>query len=130
MIALTSLSFVYELYRATIMAGVSVHDSLESALLLTPLYAGGIALAVLSDRGRWWATWSVLGFTTICLAISLFHYNRIVMPARDPGLVDWFEDIAFTAMVALVLVRSLGLLRRRRRLGLARRALHHDQVAA
>lgn len=112
MIALTTLSLGYELYRATVMAGVSVHDSMGETLALLPVYAMGVVIAARAQAGKRWAARALLGFTGITLAISLLHYNRVVMPARQPGPIDWFEDIAFTAMVALVFVRSLGLVRR------------------
>ena len=112
MIALTTLSLGYELYRATAMAGVSVHDSFEGVVLLLPLYVVGVVLASRADAGHRWAAGAVLGYSGIVLAISLLHYNRVVMPVRQPGPIDWFEDVAFTAMVALVFVRSFERVRR------------------
>src|SRR5690242_13684466 len=84
LIALTVLSLGYELYRATVMAGASPHDSLGEVALLVPPYALGIWLGWRARRGDRWALWAVLAYCVIILAISLLYYNPVVMAARQP----------------------------------------------
>lgn len=111
LVALTVLSLGYELYRATVMAGTSAHDSLGSVAMLLPMYALCLWFAFRMRRGERWALWAVLAYCVIALAASLFYYNPVVMPARKPGLFDWFEDLAYTAMVFVTAVLSINALR-------------------
>ncbi|GAB2651110.1 hypothetical protein GCM10009743_28980 [Kribbella swartbergensis] len=45
--------------------------------------------------------------------VSILFYNPKILPARRPGVVDWFEDLVFTGLVflaaALLLHQVLGL---------------------
>lgn len=45
------------------------------------------------------AAWIGLGYTVISIGVSVLYYNPAVMPERDPGLVDWVEDLVFTGLL-------------------------------
>jgi hypothetical protein len=111
MVALTVLSFGYELYRATMQTGVSPHDSLASLGMLVPLYLLGLGLAYAVRRGHRWGLWGVLAYAALALVTSLTYYNPVVLPARQPGVIDWVENIAYTAMVAVVAFKAALALR-------------------
>jgi hypothetical protein len=111
LVALIVLSLGYELYRATVMAGTSPHDSLGETALLVPPYALGIWFGWRVRRGERWALWAVLVYCVLILAISLLHYNPVVMAARNPGVIDWFEDLAFTSMVLVTAYLTTNALR-------------------
>jgi hypothetical protein len=59
-----------------------------------------------------WAPWVGLIFSAVVTAASILFYNPKILLERDPGAVDWFEDIAFTSLVflalALLLYQVLG----------------------
>lgn len=111
LVALTVLSLGYELYRATVMAGTSVHDTLGDVALLVPPYALGLWFGWRMKRGERWALWAVLVYCVLILAISLLYYNPVVMAARQPGVIDWFEDLAYTAMVLVTAYLATNALR-------------------
>lgn len=37
----------------------------------------------------------------IVLGVSIFYSNPVVMTERDPGLIDWVEDLLFTGLLFL-----------------------------
>jgi hypothetical protein len=107
------LSVVYELYRATIKAGTSRHDSMRAFVQTLPLYVvativiGGLFSAVA------WAAWAGLFFSGVMILVSIFYYNPTIMLERRPGIIDWFEDLVFTGLLfvagALLLYDILGM---------------------
>jgi hypothetical protein len=50
-----------------------------------------------------WAPWAGLLFSAVVVAVSILYYNPRILPARKPGLIDWFEDLVFTSLVVLAL---------------------------
>lgn len=94
------LALIYEIYRGTIKAGVSRHDSLR--VLVTqglPFYAvAGLVIAALFS-GAWWAAWLGLIFSVVMILVSIFYYNPKMMLDRQPGLIDWFEDLVYTGLL-------------------------------
>lgn len=111
LVALTALSLGYELYRATVMAGTSAHDTLGGVAMLAPTYALGLWFGHRMRRGERWALWAVLVYCILVLAASLLYYNPVVMAERQPGLFDWFEDLAYTAMVFVTAFLATNALR-------------------
>jgi len=94
-----ALSCGYELWRATARAGVSEHDSLSAFLRQDiPLYvvAAVVISLLFADVGG--AAWIGLAFSIVVILASVFFYNPQVMPKRQPGLFDWFEDLVFTGL--------------------------------
>jgi hypothetical protein len=108
-----ALSLIYEVYRATVKAGTSRHDSMR---LLVQQGLVGYALAALVIgalfAGFDWAAWAGLVFSLVAILISIFYYNPRIMLDRQPGIVDWLEDLVFTGLLfvaaALLLYEILG----------------------
>jgi phosphatidylserine synthase len=94
-----SLSIVYELYRATIRAGDSEHDSIRGFVAQLPLYVAATAVILVLFIGGEWAAWVGLAFCVAIITVSIAYYNPRIMLDRRPGLLDWFEDLAFTGLL-------------------------------
>lgn len=102
LVAAFTLSFVYELWRATAKAGTSRHDSVR--VLLTegvPFYlVAGVVIGLLfTFASAGWAAWLGLAYCIALILVSIFYYNPQVMLDRKPGLVDWFEDLVYTGLI-------------------------------
>jgi hypothetical protein len=98
------LSLVYELYRATVKAGTSPHDSMTAFVrtnLALYVVAALVIAALFADLR--WAPWVGLVFSAVVTAVSILYYNPTIMAARKPGVVDWFEDLVFTSLVFLAM---------------------------
>lgn len=95
----STLSIVYELYRSTVRAGTSQHDTMRGFLVQLPQYAVATAVVVVLFLGYDWAAWVGLAFSLLVILISIFVYNPRIMIERQPGLVDWFEDLVFTGLM-------------------------------
>ena len=77
------MSFAYELYRATVKRGTSRHDSM-------PLFLQqGVGLYVIAG----------LALSVGMIVVSIFYYNPKIMLERQPGLIDWIEDLVFTGLL-------------------------------
>jgi hypothetical protein len=108
-----SLSLLYEVYRATVKAGTSKHDSLRTLVLQgIPLYAAAGAVIALLFVGWQWSAWLALIFSAVMIFVSIFYYNPRIMLERRPGIIDWFEDLVFTGLLfvaaALLVYEVLG----------------------
>jgi hypothetical protein len=90
------LSVAYEGWRATARAGVSRHDSPRALAQLAPLYvlAAAVTAALFADLPA--AAPIGLVFSVLVVGVFTFHYNPVMMLERQPGVIDWFEDIAYT----------------------------------
>ena len=33
------------------------------------------------------------------VGVSIFYYNPYMIVAREPGLLDWFEDLVYTGLL-------------------------------
>ena len=108
-----SLSLVYEVYRATIKAGTSQHDSMRKLLLQTPLYVGAAAIVYMLFIAIELAVAAGLTFTVAVILVSILYYNPRIMMERLPSFIDWFEDMVFTGLLfvaaALLIYEMLGL---------------------
>ena len=94
-----SLSFMYELYRATIKAGSSQHDSMRTFVLQIPLYVGAaVVISMLFARIEL-AVEVGLTFAILGILTSIFYYNPRIMMERLPSVIDWFEDMVFTGLL-------------------------------
>lgn len=113
LVATFALSFVYELYRATLKAGTSRHDSMHVFVTQRiPFYVlAGMVIALLFTGAKW-AAWIGLIVSIVLILVSIFYYNPRVMLERKPGLIDWFEDLVYTGLLfvvaALLLYAVLG----------------------
>jgi hypothetical protein len=77
-----------------------------------PLYTfAGVVIALLFT-GREWAASVGLIFSVAMICVSIFYYNPQIMLARQPGIIDWFEDLVFTGLLfvaaALLLYAMFG----------------------
>jgi len=106
------LSLAYELYRATIKAGTSRHDSMRAFVQNLPLYVVAATVIGALFAGVDWAAWAGLCFSGGMILVSILYYNPAIMLERRPGLIDWFEDLVFTGLLfvatALLLYDILG----------------------
>ena len=107
------LSLIYELYRATLRAGTSQHDSMRAFVVQgIPLYTlAGVVIALLFTEREWAAPVGLI-FSVVMICVSIFYYNPRIMLARQPGIIDWFEDLVFTGLLfvaaALLLYEMFG----------------------
>jgi hypothetical protein len=107
-----ALSFLYEIYRARIKAGTSKHDSMRAFVLQIPIYVAAASVISLLFAGVGSAAEVGLAFSIVAILVSIFYYNPKVMMERQPGIIDWFEDLVFTGLLfiaaALLLYEVLG----------------------
>ena len=113
LVAAFLLSLVYELYRATAKAGTSRHDSMDSFVKNNvALYVVAAVVIGLLVVGFVWAPVVGLVFSVVVIGASILFYNPRIMLDRQPGMIDWFEDMAFTGLAfvaaALLLYQVLG----------------------
>ncbi len=105
-----AISLVYELYRATVKAGTSKHDTMREFLTIgLGLYtvAGVIIACLFLFREAAWPVWLGLALSVGMILVSIFYYNPKVMLERHPGLIDWAEDLVFTGLL-FVAAAQLG----------------------
>lgn len=94
-----TLSLGYEVYRDIARAGVSSFDTFHPALVLFYLISFGMTVLVRTNRR--WAWWLVLLFTLGLIALGTFYYDPVILPARHPGLLDWFESVAYLGLLCI-----------------------------
>jgi len=94
-----ALSTTHEVYRATVKAGVSRYDSMRELLTRTlPFYLGAMVLVLAMGLGIAWTAWTGLALAVAMVLVSALHYNPTIMAVRQPGMIDWAEDVAFTGL--------------------------------
>lgn len=93
-----ALSLIYEFWRATAKAGTSQYDSMRAFVQGLWLYVLAAIVIVLLFVGVPIAAWIGLIFSVLVILVSIFYYNPKMMPARKPGLFDWFEDLVYTGL--------------------------------
>ena len=94
-----AISTVHETYRATAKAGVSRYDSMQGFLTRTlPFYVVAMAAVLAMGFGVTGAAWAALVLASGMVLVSAFYYNPTIMAARQPGIIDWAEDVAFTGL--------------------------------
>jgi hypothetical protein len=95
-----ALSIAYELYRSTAKRGVSRHDTMRGFVTqVFTIYLAAAVVIVLLSTGQPRAAWVGLAFCVIMILISIFYYNPVIQVERQPGLIDWFEDLVFTGLL-------------------------------
>ena len=113
LVAAFVLSLVYEIYRATAKIGTSRHDSMDSFVKNNvALYVVAALVIGLLLVGFDWAPVIGLLFSVAVIGASILYYNPRIIVDRQPGMIDWFEDVVFTGLVfvagALLLYQVLG----------------------
>lgn len=108
-----AMSIAYELWRATAKAGTSRYDRMKDLLLWGLVLYGvsaAVVVALFLDSG--WAPWAGLVLSVGWILNSILYYNPTVMLDRQPGIVDWIEDLVFTGLLfvaaTLLLYEVLG----------------------
>jgi hypothetical protein len=92
-------STAHETYRATAKAGVSRYDSMHELLTrMLPFYVVAMAAVLAMGFGVTGAAWAALVLASGMVLMSAFYYNPTIMAARQPGIIDWAEDMAFTGL--------------------------------
>ena len=94
-----AISLLYEIWRATSKAGTSRHDSPKALAQQLVLYVTAAAvIAALVAESAWGAPVG-LAFCIVMILVSVLYYNPVIMVEREPGLVDWIEDLLFTGLL-------------------------------
>ena len=104
-----TLSLGYEVYRDIAKAGVSSFDTFNPALVI--FYLIGFGMTVLVRTNQRWAWWLVLLFTLGLIALGTFYYDPVILPARHPGPLDWFESVAYLGLLFIATFLCLQQLR-------------------
>jgi hypothetical protein len=108
-----AISVTYELWRATAKAGTSRHDTMNNLLWGLVLYAVSAAVIVALFLSASWAPLVGLILCVGWILNSIFFYNPTIMLERQPGVIDWLEDLVFTGLLfvaaTLLLYEVLGL---------------------
>lgn len=108
-----AISVAYELWRATAKAGTSRHDTMSNLLWGLVLYGVSAAVIVALFLNAVWAPWAGLVLSAGWILNSIFYYNPTIMLERQPGVIDWIEDLAFTGLLfvaaTLLLYDVLGM---------------------
>jgi hypothetical protein len=113
LVAAFLLSLVYEVWRATAKAGTSRHDSMDSFVKnnVVLYVVAAVVIGLLFVKFDW-APLIGLFFSVVVIGASIVFYNPRIMLDRQPGMIDWFEDVVFTGLVfvaaALLLYQALG----------------------
>jgi phosphatidylserine synthase len=95
-----AISIIYELYRATVKAETSKHDSMRIFLIQgIPFYSAAAIVIAILFAGYEWAAWVGLIFSVSLILVSIFYYNPKIMLERKPGIIDWFEDLVYTGLL-------------------------------
>ncbi len=99
LVAAYILSLTYEVWRATAKAGTSRHDSMRAFVTQgVPLYLAAAVVIGLLFAGVSGAAWIGLVFSVLLILVSTLYYNPTVLMERQPRMVDWVEDIAYTGL--------------------------------
>ena len=93
------LSFAYEAYRTVFRTHVSAHDSRAAFAKGLVTYAiAALTIAALAT-GFPAAAWIGLVVSLAGIGVATFYYNPVIMRDRQPGVIDWIEDVLFTGLL-------------------------------
>ncbi|MDA0798323.1 MAG: hypothetical protein O2826_05655 [Chloroflexi bacterium] len=94
-----ALSTTHEVYQATAKAGVLRYDSMRELLTRTlPFYLGALVLVLAMGFRVTGTAWAGLALAVAMVLVSALYYNPTIMAVRQPGMIDWAEDVAFTGL--------------------------------
>ena len=105
------LSLGYEVYRATVKAGVSSFDAFNLSTAIFYLICFGMTFLLRINKLWFW--WLILLFTLGLIAIGIFYYDPVILPARHPELIDWFESVTYLGLLFIATYLCLQRLRER-----------------
>ena len=66
------------------------------------LYVLAAVVIFLLFAGVPFAAWVGLVFSVVFILVSIFYYNPKMMVEREPGVIDWFEDLVYTGLLFVV----------------------------
>lgn len=92
-----TISSGYEVYRGVSGTGIASFDTVNAVLFI--YYLVGFGMAVLVRTNQRWAWWLVLLLTLALIAVGTFYYDPIILPARHPDALDWFESVAYLGLL-------------------------------
>jgi hypothetical protein len=93
------LSIAYETYRTTFKSHVSAHDSRAAFAKGLAVYVIAALMVAALATGFPGAAWIGLLISLVGIGVSTFYYNPVIMRDRQPGVIDWIEDILFTGLL-------------------------------
>jgi hypothetical protein len=108
LVATYLISLLYELWWATAKAGTSRHDALrvfltqDLVLYVVAAFVIGRLFADAPGAGVVGLVFCVLG-----ILLSILYYNPRIMLERQPGLVDWTEDLVYTGLLFVAATQLL-----------------------
>ncbi len=103
-----AISITYELFRAIARKNISAYDNLKNfAKQGLPLYLSGGAVIMVLLLNYDWSNVVGLIYCLILILVAVLYYNPRVMPARQPGFIDWLENalyggLLFSALTILI----------------------------
>jgi len=97
-----AISLIYELWRVATKSAVSRHDSLRAFWQESWLYVLAAVVIFLLFAGVPLAAWVGLVFSVLLILVSIFYYNPKIMVERQPGIIDWVEDLVYTGLLFVV----------------------------
>lgn len=103
------LSLGYEVYRATVKAEVSSFDVFTPTTAIFYLICFGMTMLVRINKLWFW--WLILLFTLGLIAIGIFYYDPVILPARHPEFIDWFESVTYLGLLFIATYLCLQRLR-------------------
>lgn len=99
-----AMALAYEAYRGFVKTGVSTYDNPSQVGVAVIVFLVGVAIGYLAYRGPPWGRHLALLFVLVIVAGSIVQYNPVILPARDPGLVDHTENLLYTGLLITVAV--------------------------
>ena len=94
-----AISTAHEAYRASVKAGVSQYDSMHAFLTRTlPFYVVAMIIVFATGIGVPNMAWLALAISIAMVLVSIFYYNPTILRARQPGIIDWTENIMFVGL--------------------------------
>lgn len=103
------ISLVYEIYRVFFRTGESKYDSITHFLKQDiPLYVSAAVVIALLHFSVSWAGEVAVVYCIGLILVGGFYYNPYIMPARNPGLIDWLENLFYSGLL-FATVTLLGL---------------------
>lgn len=98
------IALAYEAYRGFVMTGVSPYDNPTMVGIGVVFSVVSIGIGYLAYRGPSWGRHVALLYVLVLVGVSIVQYNPVILPARDPGLVDHAENLLYTGLLIVVAV--------------------------
>jgi hypothetical protein len=71
------------------------------------MYAVAVVVVAGLFVGASWAPWDGLVRLVVMILVSILYYNPVILPARQPALLDWVEDLVFTGLLFVAATQLL-----------------------